>query len=250
MEKRPKTLGLVFRRSAEFLGPKESYKLLVLNKGISECVMSLEFKREISLLILSKILGKPITDQNFQEEFREFSGILVNNYSELYRCLANSFNRIKNPCGESEFEGWKKKDGGDGWVVEDWGTWGGRSTVFVSSFGWCTLSQKVKIPPGGHRRLLVGSPVARRVDCRAEARLVLKVFKHKNEAPKVVTSAIVPSGKETSEFIQEWNTLCIQEDIDSSVYEVEVEFHGKDLQFWKGWYGARFGFCFLRLFNL
>ena len=172
------TLLDILRNCAKFFDLREIVELLLLSKDIKRDL----FDRELmgyNLLLKIKILSiEKLRLDNVIEKFEEIVGMKdIRNMKHLFEILKGLSNLIKNPCGDQEFEFWKVEHGGDGVGFENKYTYKDKKQVFVTSHEWGTLNQKVTVPAGSKKLIVLGAIASRRIDCGAE----IEIIAHINE---------------------------------------------------------------------
>ena len=181
--------------------------------------------------------------------FFEFLGVQINSVTEILNISKYAKNLIKNPSGSKGFEGWSRKNGGNGWVVENFCTYNNQKTVFACSYQWGKLFTVIDLPKLGKKRvLIVGSPVSRRSDCGGTAKLRVYVINNAGEK-KVKENLIVPQ-LDPIDKTPIWELLSISCEINDDDIQAKIIFSGKDENWWAGHYGPRFGYCFARIMTV
>ena len=237
-------LLIVFKRSAKFLTNSDLVSILSLNHFFQSHLSTPEFLASTLFQFLSFVTNKPVSYENIFQVFEEFSGIKSNNIMHILSCLRNSRNLIQNPCGASKFKHWTVHNGGHDWIIEDWQVYKSMKTVFVSSCNWGSLIQKINlaglIKTGKSYVLVAGSPVSRRWDCGARAEFYIKVNSKRGKAKEVFSKINDLRYDENDRWVVLKERVLVGIDDES----VEIKFRGKDLNWWAGNYGARFGYCY------
>lgn len=233
----------VFHKLSEFLTLSELKEILVLNKTINRKFFDTQIYYHICCLKLQYTSINYLNRENIIEHFIDLTGLRINNCKEMFKCLKNTFNMIKNPYGAEGFNDWGVIHGGDQTLVENWGGFKDHKTVFATSYRWGTLRQSIKIPSGNKRILIVGPICNRRWDCGSVAKVYLRV----NGKSTEIEETMLSYGQVGNVFA--WRLMKIITDIDCYEQVADVEFRGKDTQFWAGTYGARFGHCFAMTVN-
>ena len=240
----------VFRKVSSFLETNEIYTLARLNKYFHLHFMNSETNYYISTRKLSEILFQDITEDNYKVLLKSIAGIEVSSLSETIEYLRFACNLLKNPYGGQGFTDWEVSNGGNGWSIEDWGTFDSKPVCFVSSYAWGTLKQIIELPRLGevNRKLFVGCPVKRRFDCGGTAKLTVKLDSDRGEEiTKEVEAECREQESEDPGQRFPWDLMSISVDVDDSMRRASISFAGKDSNFWAGHYGPRFGYCFARI---
>ena len=237
-------LLIVFKRSAKFLTNSDLVSILSLNHFFQSHLSTPEFLASTIFQFLSFVTNQPVSHINIFLVFEEFSGIRSNSMMHILSCLRNSRNLIQNPCGTSKFKHWTVHNAGHDWIIEDWQVYKSMKTVFVSSCDWGSLIQNINlaglIKKGKSYVLVAGSPVSRRSDCGARAELFIKVISKSGEAREVLREIKFLRLNENDPWVVIKERVLVGIDDES----VEIKFRGKDLNWWAGNYGARFGYCY------
>lgn len=204
-----------------------------------------------AILKLQDFFIDKLTQENLFREFEKLTGLKIESGEKLYKKVKHIKNLLQNPSGELKFEHWTCENAGQGWEIEDFGCYKSNQTIFASSFEWCSLTQSVIIPSNNDTQILiVGSPVARRMDAESEAKINLEVTTSSGSSESVEVSIDCPYG-EPVDFVCPFELLTTKLELKpGSDYTAKVKFSGKDKPYWGGHYGARFGYCFAFLVNL
>mmetsp|Transcript_21037 Transcript_21037/g.38939 ORF Transcript_21037/g.38939 Transcript_21037/m.38939 type:complete len:177 (+) Transcript_21037:47-577(+) len=159
-------------------------------------------------------------------------------------------NHIKNPYGGEGFNHWVSgtEDHCNGFGVQGDGTFEGRSHAFVSSYNWCTLSQKVPIDPSRSHRVTVFTYASRRTDGGAYAQLRVNVENSRRVGvSRLLTYEIECPYEPVNDTFCAYKKLGLEFSVEEGTTSIEVIIRGKDMVGWNGHYGARFGFTALYL---
>lgn len=247
---KPNLALVAFQKCAEFLTLKEIFNILCLNKYFYNHFKNNQVTFCIGINQLSAFIKEKVNPDNFKQVFYENTGLQITSALEIPNICRFSKNLISNPCGKYNFDGWKRKDGGNGWAIENFLTFQDNLTCFVSSFEWGFLSTSIDLPELGiKRKIIIGSPVCRRLDCGGQAKLELSIT-NKHGGKKYAERVIVPKLKETKAFRGNWELLSLSMDIDDYDIKADIKFLAKDENFWAGHYGPRFGYCYARILAL
>ncbi|XP_044124281.1 F-box only protein 27-like [Bufo gargarizans] len=171
-------------------------------------------------------------------------------WQKMYLKKPFSRNLLRNPCGTEQLNHWSVKHGGDGWRVEKSNSVleGADSQIcFVSSFGWCKKGQIIDLVREGlwEHLLDVHQPpicisdwYAGREDCSC-------VYSIKVQLLAADQQTVLREFTMDPDPIPQWNDACYNQvshefrHYGPGVRYVNFTHKGKDMQFWKGWYGAR-----------
>lgn len=250
----------ILKRVSEFLNVKEIINLLCLSKSCYEHFKYSEISLYILIDFLSTLLQRKVTLETYIADFEKYSGIKLTSIVEIPR-ICYSPNLIKNPNGNLGFEHWKKRDGGDGWCIENTLTFNNAKTIFVGSYENSYLSVTIDLSPyttgaklyGKRAYLVVGSPVNRRWDCgntvslkvdiktKVDDHLEERISKNKTTVPKYFEEL-------EREISCPWELLRINMELNRDDAAAEICFYGKDEKWWAGNYGPRLGYCFARVY--
>jgi hypothetical protein len=236
-------LLLILKRTSQFLSSPDLTNILSLNHFFHSHLQNMEVMSGFIFSFLTFRTNIPTNSENFSEVFQKFSGISTTSLTEIFEILKKSKNLIKNPYGKEGLQHWIVDNGGHGWAVEDFTVYRNLNRVFVSSFNWGSLTQRIDL--NGLVRsdmkctLIVGSPVCRRFDCESMAKLKIKILAGNNTREQ--TQSI-----ELDEYFESnpWFLIINQIELNADDEVAVLEFSGKDKKFWAGHYGARFGYCF------
>lgn len=238
----------VFQLASDYLNLNEGLQLLCINKYFYEHLPNSLYKRIIVQNALALILSSEAEEIENTEQILEMLGCTNLSYDSLYESVKSAENLVKNPYGEEDFTHWTRYNGGDGWIIDNWGTYNNRPRVFVSSYVWGKLTQSIKLPELTNRFLLEKTIMARRSDCGAEGQLIITFNNGMSFSTGVVRC---PDDKQETDtnFTQGWKAITVKCRVPDDVISVELTLRGKDTQFWSGHYGARFGMTSLRIFR-
>lgn len=236
--------------------PFDDYSiLLTLNRSVNKKLKSSkEFKTRF-LNYLSKYLKTEIRPKAYKDQIYSITGIKLNTKSEISTFFSNTENFIINPCGNFGFEEWEVINNGDGWEIESNIYYKNYSTCFVASFNWCHLicnlnyeayfSRINKIK--GKKLLIAGSPVCRRPDCEAKAKVSIQITDNsENHYIKESLKYITALGSTP----ENWELLSVVIEIPPHARTASITFSGCDLNFWRGYYGPKFGYCYIRVLKI
>jgi hypothetical protein len=201
---------------------------------------------EVSLQKLVYLSPKDINPDNLVEEFETLAKIRPQSIEGLFYTVKNSFNLLSNPSGASGFNNWTVSNESGSIVIESFGTFKDKETVFATSFGWGTLEQLINVPVGrtSERVLVVGAMCARRKDCGSKAIVELEV-----NGEVLRTEATLQNTGENAQ-ISDWQMLRVVKKIGGAAEVAKIRVKGKDEKYWAGNYGARIGYCFAYCFEL
>ncbi|XP_018432425.1 PREDICTED: F-box only protein 27-like [Nanorana parkeri] len=161
-----------------------------------------------------------------------------------------SRNLVLNPCGTEKLQHWNVKNGGDGWAVENnyCALEGAESqTCFVTSYAWCEKHQVIDLVKEGlwehfldvHQpAICISDWYAGRQDCGCAYDIKVQLL-------AVDKVAVLQEFTKRPDPIPQWNDTTYKQvshefrGYGPGVRYVRFIHKGKDLQFWKGWYGAR-----------
>ncbi|OMJ74911.1 hypothetical protein SteCoe_26049 [Stentor coeruleus] len=245
----------VLKRVSEFLSTKDIIDLLCLSKSCYEHLKHSEVCLYLLINFLSTLFQRKVTLETYISDFEEYSGIKLSSVVEIPR-ICYSQNLIKNPNGGLGFNHWKKKDGGNGWCIEDSLTFNNSKTIFVGSYGEGSLSVNIDLSPftgpkllDRKAKLVVGSPVRRRWDCGNTVSLKVTIENSLNKHREREKTVVPKYFEEVErEFSCPWELLGINMELEESDIIANVCFHGKDEKWWAGNYGPRLGYCFARVY--
>lgn len=233
---RDEMLIKIIQASVYFFTLKDLGELNLLNKKFSTELLD---ERVCMHICCQKLKYTSIEDLNYKTIIKHFNlltGIKVKSYIEMFKCLKNTYNLIQNPFGADGFNNWEVFHGGDQIAIEDWGTFKDHSCVFVTSYEWCSLIQEIVVPDGKNRMLIAGVICGRRGDCESEAELIVKTQFEVKRISEIMPSPGVPNS---------WKLMMLKFDISPNPTIINTTILGKDIQYWKGHYGARIGHCFV-----
>ena len=235
----------ILRNCAKFFDLAEIVKLLLLSKAINKDLFDNELMGYICCLKLRYLSIEKLRPDNVIEKFEEIVGMkFIKNMKHLFKILKGLSNLIKNPCGDQEFEFWKVEHGGDGVGFENKYTYKDKKQVFVTSHEWGTLNQKVTVPAGSKKLIVLGAIASRRIDCGAE----IEIIAHINE-DELKIHQVLKEGPANYECY-DWERFCLVKEAGPEEVLVNMLYKGKDVRCWAGTYGCRFGYFFLYAFPL
>lgn len=225
--------------------------LLTLNKKIYKKLNSSnQFKNRL-INFLSKYLKTQIFLESYKEQIHSITGLELNSFAEISKCFSKTTNFIPNPCGNFEFELWNVHNGGDGWEIDSSTYYQNYLTSFVASFDWCRLEYQLQLSEigckGGKQILIAGSPVCRRGDCPAKAKIKISIL-DKNKDLYEKESLLSISAQASNK--NDWELLSVYLEIPINPIRAIIKFSGIDQNYWKGNYGPKFGYCYTRLLNI
>ncbi|XP_048051093.1 F-box only protein 6-like isoform X2 [Megalobrama amblycephala] len=159
-------------------------------------------------------------------------------------------NLIKNPRAKDGLQGWEiVKNGGDGWVTGTNNKPHPDDTVtncFITSYCLCLKRQLIDLKKEGYSdafmdlrqpRIRISDWYAPRADCGSEYQICVELL-DQNKKP-------IRSFKPKKIVFQQWNdepwrrVTHVFKDYGPGVRFIRFTHGGKDMQFWKGWYGVR-----------
>ena len=217
---------VALRIAAQFLSAQDACKPLLLSRFFHQHYLNDTFKATISALIAAKVPHDLVL-------LRDLS------FSQMLYLHPGFTNLVQNPCGLHGYEHWSKQDGGNGWAIEDWPEYRGNKSAFVSSYGWCTLSQTIQLRPvpAGTTLLIAGAVLCGRFDCGSVGEVQVTVGSaapiSTGEVHCAQTKVLTPSA-----FYPSRISVCAE--VPAGTRVVKLVVRGKDTQFWSGHYGARF----------
>ncbi|XP_062416451.1 F-box only protein 6-like [Pungitius pungitius] len=161
-------------------------------------------------------------------------------------------NLLKNPRAQHGMTDWKiLENGGDGWRVEGLRTPHPNETVqqnFMTSFGMCRKSQLIDLEAEGYNpsfmdrfqpEIRISDWYSPRSDCDSEYELRVKLLNHKEESVQTFAPDKIYFGP-WNEWTEKWNQIThVFQDYGPGVRYIDFIHGGKDMKFWKGWYGIR-----------
>lgn len=258
----------VFYMISDFLSIPDHFNLFMTSKYFAE------FKDDGEMMskLAWRVIYYPISCEKFGRPriIRHFLKKIVKRGENYYwsKPLAHliqvSKNYIKNSSGSRGFEGWQIiSNAGDNWKVDNFLTEPEKKTVFVSSYGVCSMiynvdlttpDEKSKIDEWclGKSYFVAGVLISRRWDCPAKGGL--KVIIEFNDGK---TKELISQMEDLPYVgIPEKSWVHLYHIIDKELFEVGsaapkrigVFLWGVDKKFWAGWYGARFSGAYLRYF--
>ncbi|OMJ95547.1 hypothetical protein SteCoe_953 [Stentor coeruleus] len=226
----------IIQASAYFFTLKDLGELNLLNKSFNTELLNERVCMHICCQKLKYTSIKCLDYINIIPHFNNLTGIKVKSYKDMFKCLKNTYNLIKNPYGAEGFDNWEVFHGGDQIIIENRGTFKDHSCIFVTSFEWCSLIQEIVVPDGKNRVLVAGVICGRRSDCGSAAEMIIKTqFEEKKILENMPTPGVPDS----------WKLMTLKFDIGPDPTIINTTFLGKDTQYWKGHYGARIGHCFV-----
>ncbi|XP_072285849.1 F-box only protein 27-like isoform X2 [Pyxicephalus adspersus] len=167
-------------------------------------------------------------------------------------CIKEPFSRnlVCNPCGTEQLQHWTYNNEGDGWAVEnnDSEIEGAESqTCFVTSFHWCEKYQIIDLVKEGlwEHFLDVHQPAICISDWYAGRHDCGYMYYLKVQLLAVDKTGVIQEFTKRPDPVPQWNdtkyTQVYHEfrGYGPGVRYVKFMHKGKDIQFWKGWYGAR-----------
>ena len=245
-----KRLVIILRNSLDFLTLDETLELLLLSKDLRTELCTPWLSVQLGLKILQRFEEEPVTAENCFAVLAKYGLTHVQALSDLFPCVQYSGNRLRNPCGFRGFVGWELEGltsrRRHKLVIQQRNTWKDCATVFVGTHYWTSLSQTVQVPSSDTPRLLVvGTPIARRHDCKSVAKVEAQVF---DETGQLL--GVHRAQQECSRDLK-YHHLFVSAVLPAGpTYTVIARFATKDLQFWAGNYGARLGYLYARVFAL
>lgn len=238
----------VFQLASSYLTLHEALQLLCLNKYFHSHLPNSLYKRIIVEHALGTIFYNDPEEIDSTDQILEMIGCANKSYDSIYESIKSAQNLVKNPYGAEGFAHWTKFNGGNGWAIENWGTYKEKSNVFVSSFGWGKLVQNITLPRLSHRFLVAKTMIARRWDCGAMGQLIVK-FDNGTEFKSEEMVCPYDSRDIGTRICRGWIPLIVRVEVPDDVRSVDLILRGKDTQYWNGHYGARFGMTSLRVFK-
>lgn len=245
---RPDQVILVFQLSSEYLTLNEALQLLCLNRYFKEYLPNSLYKRIVVQNALGIFSNGEDKDPQGTSQLLDLLGFSEQGFDTLYYSIKYAENLVKNPFGGEGFDYWKRSDGGDGWIINRWGTYKNKPTVFVSSYSWCKLTQNIPLPGFSNRFLYAKTMIARRYDCESEGQLRIRFDNGTLHSTEVVKCPYDPRDRENIKY--GWKALVIKCTVPEEATSVDLILRGKDRSFWNGHYGARFGMTSLRVFQV
>ena len=234
---------IALRKCTEFFTLNELWEIAYLNKFFYRHFMNIEVSSFVGLQLVEKHCHQTATQDNFKQIIHDLTGITIESISQIPAVFKYATNLIKNPYGKYGYDGWDKGNRGQGWNIESSLTYNNFPSCFASSYEWGSLSITIELPKySSKRKLFVGSPVARRRDCGSTAKLEVQI-KDSNEQMKKHNIEVIPNFHEGNKY--ELMSICI--DLEEDDLLAKVIFSGKDHNWWSGYYGARFGYCFAKI---
>lgn len=246
---------LIINLILPYLNFEEYSVLLTLNSSVNKSLKSSkEFKHRI-LNYISKFLKTEMLPKKYKDQIYSITGIKLNTKAEISTFFSNTENFIVNPCGNFEFEEWEKYDGGDGWAIESDLYYKKYLTCFVASFDWCHLIYDMDYDYyfsrinriSGKKLLIAGSPVCRRQDCESKAKIKIKITDSNQKVYIKETLTYVSAFGTTPD---DWELLSTVIEIPKHARNATITFSGCDLNYWKGHYGPKFGYCYIRVLTI
>jgi hypothetical protein len=238
----------VFQMASSYLTLHEALQLLSLNKYFHDHLPNSLYKRIIVEHSLATIFYNESEGVISTDQICKMIGWEDKSYDLVYESIKSAQNLVKNPYGAEGFENWSRFDGGDGWAIQNWGTYKDKSTAFVSSYLWGKLVQNIQLPSFSHRLVLAKAMIARRWDCGALGQIIIKFDNGTKFKSETVECPL--DSRDTEEGIcHAWIPLIIRVKVPDDVKSVDLILKGKDMDFWSGHYGARFGMTSLRVFK-
>jgi len=230
----------------------EDFSLLfTLNKKVYELLKSSEQFKNRFINFLSKYLKTKIHPESYQEQIYRITGLRLNSFANISKCFSSTINYILNPCGNFGFEGWSVDNGGNGWEIDSSAYYLNYLTSFVASFEWCHLVYYLRFSEiayiEGKQILIAGSPVCRRGDCPAKAKIKISIW-DENQNLYEKESLLSISAQASNQ--NDWELLSVCLEIPRHPVRATIRYSGVDLKFWKGNYGAKFGYCYSRLLTI
>ncbi|XP_068106709.1 F-box only protein 27 isoform X2 [Hyperolius riggenbachi] len=161
-----------------------------------------------------------------------------------------SRNLLRNPCGTEGRKYWRLQDGGDGWVIESNHSplEGAESqTCFVTSYFWCIKRQYIDLLQEGlwEHFLDVHQPVICISDWYAGRRDCACIYEIEVQLLAADKKTVIQEFSKRPDPIPRWNDAKYRQithefrNYGPGVRYVVFMHKGKDIQFWKGWYGVR-----------
>lgn len=222
---------VALRIAAQFLSAREACRPLLLNRFFFQHYLNDTFKTTISELIAASIPQDLVL-------LKELS------FSQMLYLHPGFANLVQNPCGLQGFEHWTKRNGGDGWAIEDWPDYRGNKSAFVSSYAWGTLAQTIHLrqPTSSKTLLIAGAVMCGRIDCGSVGEVRVNFSSTQLSTDQVRT---LEEGRLGWSFFPMRIAVCGE--VPAGTSEVQLEVRGKDTKFWSGNYGARFLHVFLHV---
>jgi hypothetical protein len=223
---------VALRIAAQYLSAREACRPLLLNRFFFQHYLNDTFKTTISELIAANIPQDLVL-------LKELS------FSQMLYLHPGFTNLVQNPCGLQGFEHWTKNNGGNGWAIEDWPEYRGNKSAFVSSYGWCSLTQTIhlKQPTSRKTLLIAGAVMCGRIDCGSVGEVRVKFSSTQLSTDQVRT---LEEGR-----LGSWSffptRIAVCSEVPAGTREMQLEVRGKDTKFWQGNYGARFLHVFLHV---
>ena len=211
--------------------------MILLNRYFAKHYLNDAFKEVIGSLVLAQLTP----DIELQPDL-SFSDILY-----MHRGFTNL---LSNVCGLEGFEHWTRNDEGNGWIIENWPEFRGNKSAFISSYGWCSLSQTIDLLQRGYTEreasnsvVVAGAVMCARFDCGSEGAVDLGITPGKHGEMTTGEIRCPMEGLVGSAFRP--ITISIVEKLPSDGRVVAYTVRGKDTRFWAGQYGARILHTFL-----
>lgn len=166
-------------------------------------------------------------------------------------------NLLTNPGAESNYDGWIKTDGGNGWsinVVElgDMGTPHSGTNFWVSSYEYCTLAQTIDLISAGYSQAVLDAAP----DITAGAFIATNTRTESVATIKVelcaADGAVISTHFVCNNFVIPTNTTWMQKSLvikgyGAGVRKVNFYLIGKDMNWWYGHFGAQFDDAYLSI---
>lgn len=159
----------ILRLVIPYLELSETTNLLTLNRFIFE-----HLSHDVVLfwkLIFHRLAfysNQEVNYDNIQQIFQNLFKIDLQDPYQALRIL-KSPNLVRNPYGAEQFAHWDVANRGNGWTIENWGTYKNLPCAFVSSYDWCKLQQQINVSDFRGMRFLAGIVICARWDCGGEA---------------------------------------------------------------------------------
>ncbi|XP_028265930.1 F-box only protein 44-like [Parambassis ranga] len=158
-------------------------------------------------------------------------------------------NLLKNPSGTEELQHWEiLKNGGDQWAVHGVRIPVPNTTIttnFVTSFGMCIKSQLIDLEREGYSPefmdqfqpdIRISDRYSQRSDCGSLYKLSVELLHEEGQPVQV----FYPETIYIDNARDEWNLIThVFQNYGPGVRYIRFTHGGKDLRWWKGWYGIR-----------
>jgi hypothetical protein len=253
----------VLQKCVEFFSLKEIFNIISLNKYFRDHFKDNQVAFWLGINYLSSLtqetVGKLLTlvqdattINKLKDLFYYFTGIKINSVIEIPSICKYSKNLIQNPCRSSSFIGWVKKNGSNGWFINDNFSFKNNKSSFVShNYLWASLSTRVDLPlVGVRRKVIAGCPVYLKSKFSGEAKIRLSVIDTDGKKRLVEDMAAWDLNRPSEVKIDSWKLLSLSLDVDDNDVKAKIKISARSENSSGDYRGPCFGYCYARIISL